>query len=98
MAELESLYCYALRCKNMACGNQSQFYMLMLEYIEIYYDKNDVLEDLRPYLPLLNNSDDIFTLRDLFREKVRNTENQEEEPNTRTKADGNYAIRSHLRT
>ena len=82
----------------MACGNQSQFYMLMLEYIEIYYDKNDVLEDLRPYLPLLNNSDDIFTLRDLFREKVRNTENQEDEPNTRTKADGNYAIRSHLRT
>ena len=29
LAELESLYCYALRCKNMACGSQSPFFCLM---------------------------------------------------------------------
>lgn len=98
LAELESLYCYALRCKNMACGSQSPFFCLMQEYIELYYDKADVLMDLKPYLSLLNDRDDVITMRDMFRQKVLQTENQEDEPNMRVKADGNYAIKSHYRT
>lgn len=54
--------------------------------------------DLKPYLSLLNDRDDVITMRDMFRHKVLQTENQEEEPNTRVKADGNYAIKSHYRT
>ena len=96
LAELESLYVYALRCKNMPCGANSPFFCLMQEYIDLFHDKADVLEDLKPYLLLLNNQIDVLTMRDMFREKVKQAEIADEEPITLTKADGNYAIGSHL--
>ena len=68
----------------------------MQEYIDLFHDKADVLEDLKPYLLLLNNQIDVLTMRDMFREKVKQAEIADEEPITLTKADGNYAIGSHL--
>ena len=70
LAEIEFLYCFALRCKGMQCGIGSNFFTLMLEYIDYFFDKADVLEDLKPYLKLLNNTDDVLNVRDRFRERI----------------------------
>ena len=59
LSELEFNYIYALRCKPMQCGIGSNFYLLLLEYIDLFFDKSDILEDLLPYLKLLNNNEDI---------------------------------------
>lgn len=96
LAELESLYVYALRCKNMPCGANSPFFSLMQEYIDLFYDKSDVLEDLRPYLLLFNNNEDVLFMKEMFKEKVKAAEVSEEEPVTQIKTDGNYAMNSHL--
>ena len=96
LAELESLYVYALRCKNMPCGANSPFFSLMQEYIDLFYDKSDVLEDLKPYLLLLNNGDDVQYMKEMFKEKVKQAEISEEEPVTQLKPDGNYIMNSHL--
>ena len=61
-----------------------------------FYDKADVLEDLRPYLKLLNTTDDVIYVRDRFRERIAAAEIADGEPATITKADGNAAIGSHL--
>lgn len=83
LAELEALYVYALNCKNMPAGTASPFMLLLQEYIDEFYDKADVLEDLKPYLVLLNhNTDDVTNVRDMLREKVRMTEIAESEPNS----------------
>ena len=74
LAELESLYVYALRCKNMPCGANSPFFSLMQEYIDLFYDKSDVLEDLRPYLLLFNNNEDVLFMKEMFKEKVKAAE------------------------
>jgi len=96
LAELESLYVYALRCKNMPCGAASPFFSLMQEYIDLFFDKSDVLEDLRPYLLLLNNTEDVNTICEMFKERVKQAETSEEEPATILNPDGKYAMNSHL--
>ena len=96
LSELDFYYVFALRCKGLQTGVGSNFFSLLLEYIDHFYDKADVLEDLRPYLKLLNNTDDVTSVRDRFRERISAAETQEGEPATVTKADGNAAIGSHL--
>ena len=95
LAELEFMYVYALRCKAMPCGIASPFFILMLEYIDLFFDKSDVLEDLRPYLYLLNNNEDVINVRDMFRDRVKQAEQMEDEPLSLLRADGNYAMGSH---
>ena len=98
LAELEFSYVFALRCKAMQCGIGSNFYILMLEYMDLFYDKADVMEDLEPYLKLLNYYDDVNAVKDRFRDRITQIEEMEGEPPTLVKADGNPAIGSHLNT
>lgn len=42
----------------------------MLEYIDLFFDKADVLDDLKPYLMLLNSNDDVMNVRDRFRDRI----------------------------
>jgi len=95
LAEMELMYVYALRCKAMPCGSGSPFFTLLLEYIDLFHDKFDVLDDLRPYLLLLSSAD-VIHVRDMFRDRVKQAEIRELEPISLVKADGNYAIGSHL--
>lgn len=71
LAELEFYYCFALRCKGMQCGIGSNFFVLLLEYIDWNYDKADVLEDLHPYLKLLDMQQDVANVRDRFRDRIQ---------------------------
>ena len=43
----------------MPCGLGSPFFNLVNEYIDLFHDKTDVLDDLMPYLKLINESSDI---------------------------------------
>lgn len=47
----------------------SPFFNLMLDYVELFYDKYDVVEDVLPYLKLLSN-DDAVNLREKIRQRV----------------------------
>lgn len=71
LAELEFYYCFALRCKGMQCGIGSNFFVLLLEYIDWNYDKADILEDLHPYLKLLDVQQDVANVRDRFRDRIQ---------------------------
>ena len=55
LSEIEFLYVFALRCKGLQCGIGSNFFTLLMEYIDHFFDKADVLDDLKSYLKLLNN-------------------------------------------
>ena len=59
LAELELNYIYALHSKGFNVGAGSQFFLLMYDYIDYFYDKSDVIEDLTPYLKLLNADQDV---------------------------------------
>ena len=71
LAELEFYYVYSLRCKAMQCSIGSPFFILMWEYIDLFYDKSDVLEDLKSYLRLLNKDEDVSAIKERFRERVQ---------------------------
>ena len=62
---------YALHCKTMPCGVDSPFFNLMLQYIDIFYDKTDVLEDLLPYLKLVNDNEDVLHIKNRFNDRIR---------------------------
>ena len=74
MGELEFLYVYALRCKGMPCGTGSAFHNTIGEYIDQFHDKADVLEDLTPYLKLLNSEDDVDSIELRFKERITTSE------------------------
>ena len=42
----------------------------MMEYIDLFFDKADVVMDLKPYLRLMNVSDDVISIRDRLRERI----------------------------
>ena len=70
LAELEFIYVYALRCsmvgfgmRGFSCGVGSIYFTLMLEYIDIFYDKADVAQDLRPYFKLLSAPEDTESIQ-----------------------------------
>ena len=64
LAELEINYIYALHAKGFNVGAGSQFFLLIYDYIDFFYDKSDVIEDLTPYLKLLNSDTDVEIMND----------------------------------
>ena len=53
LAELDMRYVFALHCPIYQVGDGTTFQALIIEYFEQFYDKSDVLSDLREYLTLL---------------------------------------------
>lgn len=53
MAEMEYKFCIALNCKQYTTQEGSPYYNTMLDYIELFYDKADVIGDLTTYIKLL---------------------------------------------
>lgn len=52
MAEMEYKFCIALNCKGYQTSEGTPFYNAMLDYIELFYDKADVIGDLAKYMKL----------------------------------------------
>jgi hypothetical protein len=50
LAELELLFNYALHSPKMPVGDMSIYMGVINEYIDKFYDKADVVEEIRPYL------------------------------------------------
>ena len=57
LAELDMRYIYALNCPIYQVGEGCTFWSLIIEYVEQFYDKSDVLADIREYLTILKNTD-----------------------------------------
>ena len=57
LAELDLRYVFALHCPIYQVGEGTTFQGLLIEYIENYFDKSDVLDDIREYLTLLKKTD-----------------------------------------
>ena len=53
LAEMEYKFCIALNCKGYPTHEGSPIFNTMLDYIEIFYDKADVIGDIAVYLRLL---------------------------------------------
>jgi hypothetical protein len=66
LAELECKLCIALNCKNYPTYESSSTFNLLIEYIEMFFDKADVICDIIPYIKLLNN-DEAQSLRERVR-------------------------------
>lgn len=78
LAELEFLYVYALNSPKFAVGQGQPFFQLMCEYIDGFFEKNDVVSDLKPYFTLLNVVDS-NALHKRFTERVKQIEQLEKE-------------------
>lgn len=46
LAELECKFCIALNCKGYPTHDCSSIFNTMLDYIELFYDKSDVIADI----------------------------------------------------
>ena len=82
LSELELYYCYTLHAKTFTVTQGTPFFILMNDYIDLFYDKHDVLEDLKPYLKLLNTQEDVEEMVDRMKsrlEQVEEMENEEDE-------------------
>jgi hypothetical protein len=53
LAELEFKFCIALNCKNYPTQESSPIFNVILDYIELFYDKADVICDILPYVSIL---------------------------------------------
>ena len=42
----------------------------MMDYIDGFLEKIDVVEDIKPYLKLFNKEDDIANIKDRMRDRV----------------------------
>lgn len=73
MAELEFKWCIALNCKGYPTHEGSPLFNVMLDYVELFYDKADVVADSIPYLKLLAY-EDAQALKDKIKTKVENLE------------------------
>lgn len=54
LAELEFRYVYALQAHSMQVGEGQLFSALIVEYIDQYHDKSDIVHDITEYLTLLS--------------------------------------------
>jgi hypothetical protein len=54
LTEMEFHYIYALHSPFLNCGENTPYFYLVFEYIDKFYDKSDICQDLRPYLQLFN--------------------------------------------
>lgn len=50
----------------MPCGVGSPYFNLVFHYIEMFYDKTDVVEDMLPYLKLINENADVLHIKNDF--------------------------------
>ena len=57
ISELEYKFCVALNCPNYPTGEGSPMFNTFLDFIELFFDKTDVVEDVRTYLQLLSEED-----------------------------------------
>ena len=57
LAEMEFRYVYALKCPSQPVGEGTTYLNLILEYMENFYEQTDVVEEVKPYLTLLNATD-----------------------------------------
>jgi hypothetical protein len=57
LAELEFKFCVALNCKGYPTYEGSPIFNTMLDYIELFYDKSDVIENISVYLKLFQMED-----------------------------------------
>lgn len=73
LAELECKLCIALNCKSYPTYESSALFNLMQDYIELFFEKADVIADLIPYLRLLSN-DDAAALREKVKSKIESNE------------------------
>ena len=60
-------------------GAGTNYFILMTEYMDLFYDKSDVVEDLRPYLKLLNADQDIEQMKERLMDRVSQHEEMENE-------------------
>ena len=67
--EMEMKMCFALCYPSYPVIVDSPFYRIVKEYIEGYYDKFDVVEDIKCYLPLFGINES-HHLRTFVREKL----------------------------
>lgn len=57
LAELEFKFCIALNCKSYPVSEGSPYFNIIFDYIEVFYDKEDVIGDILLYLKLLHIED-----------------------------------------
>ena len=95
LAELEFIYIYALQCSSLDVGEDSLFFTQILDYIDSFFDKVDVQDDIKHYLELMME-DDAKAIQVRLRTRVEEVEEKSGEELTLVKADGNPAIASHL--
>ena len=70
LADLETKFCIALNCDAYTCSEGTPFFMTLQDYIEIFFDKGyDVINDVMPFLKLLN-TEDMFSLKDKIEQKL----------------------------
>ena len=70
---MEFKFCIALNCKGYPCHEGSPMFNVILDYIELFYDKADVVCDIVPYIKLFK-FDDASALREKVKQKVQNLE------------------------
>ena len=66
LSELELYYTYALHCKTFVIARETSFFNLMNEYIDKFHDKEDVIENLKPYLKLLISPEDVAYIKEKY--------------------------------
>jgi len=76
IAEMEFKFCVALNCKGYPCQEGTPFFNVILDYIEIFYDKADVVADVLPYMRLFKLEDGV-ALQEKIRTKVQNLESSQ---------------------
>jgi hypothetical protein len=79
LAEMEFHYIYALQCPKYLTGENSHFYYHIFEYMDKFFEKADVVTDLRPYLALLNLYTDAPAIIKKILERITQMENVEKE-------------------
>ena len=78
LADLEYKFVLALNYANYPAGEDSPFFQTILDYMERFFDKFDVVSDLRPYLKLLG-PDEAAALRAFARDQLDKEENAYDE-------------------
>ena len=77
LAELELNYIYALHAKNFQIGAGTNFFTTIIEYIGAFYDKSDVVADVKAYLKLFNSEQDSEQMKERLLDTVQNYEQME---------------------
>ena len=98
LGELDVLYCYALKCKAYPVGDGQSYLLLMMEYIDLFYDKADVVSDLRNYVKLLSYPTDANAIRQRIQDRIRMAEQAEPEVKKQTTFSNDPSQQVHVLT